>query len=112
LKTAQQNLKALYDAGVKIGFGTDTGAAPIRVQGFGEHRELQLMVDAGLTPMQVIQCATQGSAELLGISKSVGTLEAGKKADLIVLSADPSSDIHNTQQIESVWLDGQKIDRK
>lgn len=109
LKTAEQNLKTLYDAGIKVGFGTDTGAAPIRVQGFGEHRELELMVQAGLTPLQGIQCATQTSAEVLGISKTTGTIEAGKEADFIVLDADPSEDILNTRKIDEVWLDGEKL---
>ena len=63
----QKNLKLAYDAGVKVGFGTDSGAIPSRVPGFAEHHELEMMVAAGLTPMQAIMCATKTNAELLGI---------------------------------------------
>ena len=52
---------------MKVGFGTDSGAMPSRVPGFAEHQELAMMVDAGLTPMQAILCATRTNAELLGI---------------------------------------------
>ena len=88
LKTAKENLKRLADAGVRIGYGTDSGVLT-RFEGFGEHMELELMVEAGMTPAQVITAATKSSAEFLGQEKDLGTLEQGKWADLIVLGADP-----------------------
>jgi imidazolonepropionase-like amidohydrolase len=111
LALAKRNLKTLFDAGVPIGFGTDSGAKLERVQGFAEHRELQLMVEAGLTPLQAIQCATKNSAELLGISKTTGTLEPGKRANFIVLDADPLTNIANTENISAVYIDGQQVPR-
>ena len=81
LKTAKENLKRLADAGVRIGYGTDSGVLT-RFEGFGEHMELQLMVEAGMTPAQVITAATKSSAEFLGQQKDLGTLEQGKWADL------------------------------
>src|SRR5687767_4844618 len=85
LKTAMGNLKRLADAGVPIGYGTDSGVLT-RFEGFGEHMELELMVQAGMTPAQVISAATRSSAEFLGQEKDLGTLEQGKWADLLVLS--------------------------
>jgi imidazolonepropionase-like amidohydrolase len=105
---ASQNLKRLHDGGVKIGMGTDSGATPLRVQGFTEHRELQLMVAAGLTPLEAIHAATGTNAELLRISGKTGTLQAGKDADLLILNGDPSKDIRETEKIEAVWLGGKK----
>ena len=81
LKTAKENLKRLADAGVPIGYGTDSGVLT-RFEGFGEHMELELMVEAGMTPAQVITAATKSSAEFLGQQKDLGTLEQGKWADL------------------------------
>jgi len=103
---AMKNLKTLYDAGVKIALGTDSGAQPIRTQGFAEHLELELLTQAGLTPLQAIVVATKNGAETLGIIKQRGTLEVGKKADFIVLSANPLKDIKATRQIKSVWKNG------
>lgn len=104
---AAHNLKVLHDAGVKIALGTDSGGNPVRVQGWGEHRELQLMVRAGLSPMDALVAATRGSAEFLG-AKDRGTLEKGKRADFIVLGANPLDDIRNTRKIEAVWLGGRE----
>ena len=104
---AMFNLKALHDAGVKIALGTDSGGNPVRIQGWGEHRELELMVRAGLKPMEALVAATRGSAEFLG-AKDRGTLEKGKRADFVVLSANPLEDIRNTRKIESVWLAGRE----
>ena len=108
VKMSQQNLAALHKAGVKIGFGADSGANPLRIPGFAEHRELQLMVDAGLTPLAAIHAATAGSAELLGLDDR-GHLAAGKQADFIVLDADPGENIAAAQQIHAVWHRGQKV---
>ena len=108
LKTAQQNLKKLYDSGVKVGFGTDTGP-PGRFPGYFEHLEMELMTDAGLTPSQVITIATRNSAEFLGRSKDLGTLESGRWADLIVLQKNPLENIKNTRTIDSVYIAGNKV---
>jgi imidazolonepropionase-like amidohydrolase len=106
--TGQQNLKKLFDAGVNVGFGTDSGALPGRIPGFAEHRELELMVQAGLTPMQAITAATGENAKLLH-SPDRGTIGVGKRADLLVLDADPLVDIRNTQKIFAVYHEGRGI---
>jgi imidazolonepropionase-like amidohydrolase len=108
LATAQQNLVALFNAGVKIGMGSDSGP-PARFEGYFEHRELELMEDAGLTPAQIIQIATRNSAEILGIDGDYGTLAAGKSAEFLVLGANPNEDISNTKSLEQVWQNGVQI---
>jgi imidazolonepropionase-like amidohydrolase len=107
-ETGQQNLKKLFDAGVDVGFGTDSGALPGRIPGFAEHHELALMVRAGLTPMQAITAATGENARLLHANDR-GTIAIGKRADLLVLDADPLVDIENTQRIFAVYHDGHNI---
>jgi imidazolonepropionase-like amidohydrolase len=109
LPQAMRNLKKIYDAGILVTLGTDSGATPIRIQGFAEHMELALMVQAGLTPIQAITVATSNAATLLRVADQYGTLAAGKKANFIVLEKDPSHDIHNTQTIRAVWKDGSKV---
>jgi predicted amidohydrolase YtcJ len=106
---AKRNLKKIYDAGILVALGTDSGATPLRVQGFAEHVELGLMVQAGLTPLQAITVATKNGALLLRVSDQYGTLEAGKKANFIVLEKDPSRGIKNTQIIRAVWKNGAKV---
>ena len=108
LENGMRNLKTLHAKGVHIAFGTDSGANPARIQGWGEHRELELMVKAGLSPMDALVAATRGSAAMLGASDR-GTLEKGKRADLVVLAANPLDDIRNTRKLVSVWHDGREI---
>lgn len=108
LATAIRNLKLLSDAGVRIAMGTDSGAFPERVPGWAEQRELELMVQAGLTPMQTLVAATKVSAQVLGASDR-GTLEAGRRADLLVLAANPLQDIRNTQKIAAIWHGGREV---
>jgi imidazolonepropionase-like amidohydrolase len=108
LEMAKKNLKALSDAGVKIAFGTDSGI-PTRFPGYLEHRELQLMVQAGLTPMQAIVAATRINAEILGGAKQFGTLQAGRAAEFIVLDANPLDDIRNTEKLSAVWQAGKTV---
>jgi imidazolonepropionase-like amidohydrolase len=104
-----RNLKALSDAGVTIAMGTDTGANLMgRWQGYFEHVELELMVKAGLTPMQTLVAATGGAAKVMKLDE-LGTLERGKIADFVVLGANPLANIANTQKIESVWIGGQRF---
>lgn len=102
-----RNLKRLADAGVRIGFGTDSGQ-PARFPGFFEHLEMELMAQAGLTPMQIIQSFSRNAADALGVT-SLGTIEAGKAADLIVLDRDPLADIRNTRAIHAVYLEGRRL---
>jgi imidazolonepropionase-like amidohydrolase len=106
------NVKRLSDAGVRLGFGTDSGGEPNRffIQGFFEHRQMELLRDAGLTPMQVIQTFSKNNSELLGIDKEFGTLAQGKAADLLVLARDPLADITNMRTIEAVYLGGKKFE--
>jgi imidazolonepropionase-like amidohydrolase len=104
---AKQNFKKLVDAGVKYGMGTDTGP-PGRFAGYGDHWELSAMVDAGLTPMQVIVAATRSGAEFLS-AKDLGTLEKSKWADLVVLDANPLDNIRNTRAINSVYIAGKPV---
>jgi imidazolonepropionase-like amidohydrolase len=108
LRTAQRNLKRLADSGVRYGFGTDSGP-PARFAGYFEHWEAQLMVEAGLTPAQVITAATRSAAEFLGATKDLGSLEQGKWADFVVLRANPLTDIRNTRSIEQVFIAGNPI---
>ena len=107
LATASANLKTLAEAGAPIAFGTDTGP-PARFQGYFEHEELRLMVEAGLTPTQALVAATSGTAKCLGL-KSVGRLEPGAWADFLVLRDDPRTDIRNTHSLESVWIAGNRV---
>ncbi len=107
LEVAKRNLKAVADQGVRIAFGTDTGP-PARFQGFFEHLELQMMVDAGLTPMQALVSATGDAARCHQRSGELGTIQAGAVADLVVLTANPLEDIRNTQRIDSVWIGGRR----
>jgi imidazolonepropionase-like amidohydrolase len=109
LQIALKNVKRVHDAGIPLAMGTDSGAQPIRVQGFSEHNELELLVKAGLTPLQVITVATKNGAALLRVSDQLGTLEPGKKASFIVLDKNPSKDILNTRTIHAVWKNGQKV---
>jgi imidazolonepropionase-like amidohydrolase len=109
LPVAMRNLKKVYDAGIPVAMGTDTGP-PYRFQGYFEHLELEQMVKAGLTPMQAIVASTKVAGEAAK-AKDVGTIEAGKWADLVVLGGNPLEDIANTRKIESVWVAGNAVKR-
>lgn len=107
LPTAMANLKTLCDQGIPIVFGTDSGM-PARFMGYFEHLEMEMMADAGLTPMQIILSATKNAAQYLGL-KDLGTLSAGHWADFIVLDADPLVDIRNARQISGVYIGGNAV---
>jgi imidazolonepropionase-like amidohydrolase len=107
LEVAKRNLKALSDRGVRIAFGTDTGP-PGRFQGFFEHLELEMMVEAGLTPMQAIVSATGDAARCHRKAGEIGTLAAGAAADLLILNANPLDNIRNTRNIDAIWINGKK----
>jgi imidazolonepropionase-like amidohydrolase len=106
------NLKKLSEGGVRIALGTDSGGAADRffIQGYSEHREMELMVQSGLTPMQVIQSFSKGASEALGIYKEFGTLAKGKTADLLVLEKNPLDNIGNMRAIQAIYLGGKKFE--
>jgi imidazolonepropionase-like amidohydrolase len=106
------NLKRLSDGGARIAFGTDSGGAADRffIQGYSEHREMELMVQAGLTPMQVIRSFSKNAAEALGIDKEFGVLAKGKAADLLVLEKNPLENITHMRAIHSIYLGGKKFE--
>jgi imidazolonepropionase-like amidohydrolase len=106
------NLKKLSDAGVRIALGTDSGGDLNRffIQGFFEHRQMDLMVAAGLTPMQVIQAFSRHASEALGIDKEFGTLAVGKAADLLLVAKNPLDDIANMHDIAAVYLGGKAFE--
>ncbi|MFC3690709.1 amidohydrolase family protein [Chenggangzhangella methanolivorans] len=104
----KRNLAKLHAAGITIGMGTDSGATPMRIPGFAEHRELALMVEAGLTPADALRIASEGSAAVYG-QKDRGVLKVDAAADLVALDADPVADIANMRRIVSVWRAGEQI---
>jgi len=107
-----RNLREMREAGVRIMAGSD--AAVLNVfPGSSLHEELALFVnELGFTPLEAIEAATRKSAEFLGLADSVGTIEPGKVADLVLLDADPLSDIRNTRRIAAVVLRGRLSDRR
>jgi imidazolonepropionase-like amidohydrolase len=107
LETAKANFKRLVDAGIPYAAGTDSGP-PGRFPGFFEHWELQLMVDAGLTPAQAIDAATRRAAMFLA-AEDLGTLEPTKWADFVVLEGNPLTDISNSRKIRAVYIAGAKV---
>jgi imidazolonepropionase-like amidohydrolase len=107
LRTAQKNIKTLADAGVPYGFGTDSGP-PGRFPGYFAHWEMELLVQAGLTPMQVITAATGSAARFLHAT-DLGTLETNKWADLVVLDKNPLDDIKNSRTIHAVYIAGNRV---
>ena len=89
--------------------GTDTGTNLGQWQGYFEQVELEMMVKAGMTPMQVLVAATSGAARVMKLEQQLGAIQPGKRADLLVLNANPLSDIRNTRQIHSVWIAGRRL---
>jgi len=107
----QRSLAKLNAAGVRIALGADSGAVPDHFHAYTSHRELQLMVEAGMRPAQALTAATVTAADFLRLADR-GTLEAGKRADFVVLDANPLDDIANTKKIADVYLGGRKLDRQ
>ncbi len=95
---------AMQRAGVKIMAGTDLPLDEPKL-----HEELALLVEAGLTPMQALQAATSNPAEYLNMSDTLGTIEKGKLADLVLLEANPLENIRNTQRISAVMVNGRYL---
>ena len=106
----EELVRPFWLGGVRFLAGTDAG--PYIFPGSSLHEELALLVQFGLSPMDTIQSATSAAAAFLGKSRELGTVEVGKDADLLLLDADPLADIHNTQKIAGVVLDGKYLSRE
>jgi imidazolonepropionase-like amidohydrolase len=106
----ERSLAKLGAAGANIVLGADTGVED-HLFGMAEHLELEAMVDAGMTPAQVVIAATRRAAEYLDLDDR-GSLEPGKRADLLVLDASPLDDIVNTRRITRVFVNGAEVDRE
>ncbi len=104
----QEIVRRMHDAGILITTGTDF-PLPWITPGVALHREMLLLTKAGISTMDVITIATRNGAEALGILDEVGTIEIGKQADLVILSANPIEDIRNTEKIEKVFLGGNLV---
>jgi imidazolonepropionase-like amidohydrolase len=101
----RESIRMAVAAGVRIAMGTDSGVGP-----HGSNlRELQLMHEVGMAPADVLLATTSRAAELLRVSDELGTLEAGKRADLVVVDGDPFDFIGLRERIEQVWKDGRLV---
>ena len=108
--TIEDNLRKLAESGVAIGVGPDTGV-PGSFPGIAVHREMELMAKAGVSATDLLVAATRTGAEFLG-QDTIGTVEPGKTADLVIVDGDPLEDITNTRNISAVIQNGQIIDRE
>src|SRR6202022_4585592 len=105
LAALRQNLRVLHRAGVPIALGTDMWAFP----GLGVSIEMNLYVKCGISPLEAILAATQTAARSLGIEGDRGTLEPGKRADFLILNADPIADVKNIRRILATYKNGKKV---
>ena len=110
LKGAESNVPRLRDAGILFAAGTDA-VYPGDFQGEGLHRELELLVESGLTPLQAITTATKNAAAIVNASDEWGALGVGKLANLVVVDGDPDQRISDTRRIVFVIKEGAVIDR-
>ena len=100
-----RSAKDLADGGTKVNLG-----AHGQIQGLGAHWELWMLAQGGMTALQAIRSATLNGAMHLGMAKEIGSLEAGKLADMIILDANPLEDIRNTEKIKYVIINGRVFD--
>jgi hypothetical protein len=107
---AHQIVSFMHQAGVPIMAGTDS-PMPGVYPGFALHEEMELLVESGLTPREALYSATLEPARFLGIADTSGSVAVGKRADLVLLDADPTRDIHNARRINAVLLDGRLLRR-
>lgn len=104
----KETFKKLHSAGVNVAAGTDSGTPGV-VIGKGLHKELELMVEAGISPMEAIIAGTRNAADNLGKASDLGTIEPGKLADIIAVSGDPLKEIRDTREIKLVIKDGKTL---
>ena len=107
---ARRNTRRLAAAGVPVGVGSD-GGSPSDFPGLMTHREIELLVEAGLTPVEAITAATRHGALALGKLDELGTIEPGKRADLLLLRGNPLEDVRHLRRISRLMLDGEWVNR-
>jgi hypothetical protein len=100
-----ENVPLFHEGGGTLLAATDVGV-PLQIPGLSLHRQLARLVEAGLTPLEALRTATLNPARVLDLAESMGSIEAGKFADLVLLDANPLEDIRNTQQVRAVVADG------
>jgi imidazolonepropionase-like amidohydrolase len=109
LRLVEALFRRLRDGGVTIGAGSDVPAAPGMVPGWGIHQELEALVLMGVTPVEALRAATHEASGILG-QGDLGHLDAGARADFVVVRGDPTQEITDTRQVEAVWLGGRAVD--
>lgn len=102
---AQENIRLINEAGGVMALGTDKSSGPAL------HREMELLVAAGISPLDVIRIGTLNAAKFIGKEKELGSISVGKLADMVLLDADPLADIDNAKKINMVIKNGVIIDR-
>jgi imidazolonepropionase-like amidohydrolase len=105
-----ENLRRVHAAGIPVVMGTDAGN-PLTLHGPAVYAEMEAMVAAGLTPMEVLVASTRDAARAMRREAELGTIEPGKRADLVILAADPSADIRNVRRVEAVMRNGRMHQR-
>ena len=109
IKQIRQTIALARAKGIFLGIGTDAGGNPLAPHNFSMARELELLVENDLTALEAISIGTRNNAEILRMGDDIGTVEAGKYADLLLLDADPLLDIRNLRQIASVYKGGERV---
>jgi len=109
VKQIRKTIALARAKGIFLGIGTDAGGNPLAPHQFAMARELELLVENDLTAMEAITIGTRNNAEILRWEDEIGTVEAGKYADLLLLDADPLVDIRNLRQIAAVYKGGAKV---
>ena len=105
-----RNTRKLAAGGVLIGVGSD-GGSRLDFPGLMTHREIELLVEAGLSPMDAIVAATRNGAAALRKANELGTVEPGRLADLLLVSANPLEDVRNLRKIDRLMLNGEWVER-
>lgn len=111
LDAAKRNMTRLFDAGIMLVAGTDAPYPGVFL-GEGIHRELELLVEAGLTPLQAITAATKNAALLMNVAEEWGTLEPGRRADMLIVTGNPAENVGDTRNVELVVQGGRVVDRE
>lgn len=109
LPLAKQNMIRMFEAGIGVAMGTDSGP-PARFQGYFEHMEMEMMENAGMTAKEVLLSATQVAARCMSLDDELGTLQPGRWADFLVLADDPMESTRNLRSIEAVYLAGERFE--